>query len=114
MVKAVLEVLKDQQGSTEAKGGEQYTVTAQFNPQTLQITYNSTGKDPSNGTDKKAQASKAPDQQTGTLAQVSFDLLFDTTKNGSDVRQTTLTLASFMRPDTSGGQPAPRVPRVRF
>lgn len=118
MERATLEVLENKKYSTKPLSGEQYKVKAQFNPQTLQVTYRSTGNDGSNTTNKKALSSGAAKQLTGTIAEVSFELLFDTTQNGSDVRQTTLRLVSFMRPDIQSrenlDQPAPRVPRVCF
>lgn len=116
--KAKLQVLENKKYSTQPLEGPQYIVVAQFNPQSLQVTYHSTGTDGSNVVDKKAHSSGAPKQQTGSIAEVSFDLLFDTTEDGSDVRQTTLTLAGMMRPDIQArenlGKPAPNVPRVRF
>lgn len=116
--KATLQVLESKKHSTNPLKGDQYTVVAQFNPQTLQVTYRSTGTDGSNVVDKKAHSSGAPKQQTGSIAEVSFDLLFDTTEKGSDVRQITLRLAAMMRPDIQAREnldkPAPNTPRVRF
>jgi hypothetical protein len=116
--KATLQILEDTKNSTTGLPGNENIVEAQFNPQTLQVTYSSTGSDGSNVVDKKKEASGAPKQLTGTIATVSFDLLFDTTDKGSDVRQTTLKLVSMMRPAIQRreniGKPAPPVPRVRF
>src|SRR5947209_6333672 len=116
--KAKLQVLENKPNSTNALKGDQYTVVAQFNPQMLHVTYHTTGSAGSNTINKKEQASGAPKQQTGSLADIEFDLLFDTTEGGSDVRLITLKLAAMMRSDdqskANAGKSAPRTPRVRF
>ncbi|GAC1393798.1 MAG: hypothetical protein NVSMB38_23460 [Ktedonobacteraceae bacterium] len=116
-LKAILEVLEPGPRPV-AKSGEQYTVEAHFNPQTLQVTYHKTGTTAANVQVKQANATAAPEQETGSIADVSMDLLFDTTEKGEDVQKTTVKIAMMIRPNLldkdAAKKPAPPVPVVRF
>ncbi|HEY6411860.1 MAG TPA: LysM peptidoglycan-binding domain-containing protein [Ktedonobacteraceae bacterium] len=114
--RALLQVLEDRPNSNKPKRGEQFQVEAQFNPQTLQITYHTTGTTGSNAITKQTNATGAPKQQTGNLADLSVDLLFDTSEGGEDVRNTTLKIAAMIRPNVQNKnkKTAPSTPRVLF
>lgn len=115
LVRAKLEVLDET--SKQPKPGEQYTVDAQFNPQTLTVTYH-LGRTPgTNTTIRQVGTQGASEQQTGYTADVSMDLLFDTSQTGEDVRKTTLKIAAMIKPDLrdqKAKETAPPVPVVRF
>ncbi len=104
--KAYLEVLKG--------AGEGTKVEAHFNPQSLQITYRSSGPDGSQQTEKKAPTQGAAKQPTGNVTEISMDLLFDTTQTGKDVRDTTIKIADMLQAGIRSGQKSADVPQVRF
>jgi nucleoid-associated protein YgaU len=110
LVKAYLEVLDSKFNPLPGKGNR---VDAHFNPQSLQVTYRAYGQDSSKQREKQAMKQGPQDQQTGSISEVSMDLLFDTTERGTDVRNITVNLAAMIRPDIKN-QPAPGVPIVRF
>lgn len=75
-------------------------VEAHFNPQTLQVTYRNAG-DQGKSVDQRQSATQgAPLQQTGYLADLSIDLLFDTTTTGNDVRNITSKIVRMIKGDT--------------
>jgi hypothetical protein len=89
-------------------------IPVQFNPQSLQVTYQAIGVDGSKNKHKDAETNGSMDQTTGSISQVLMDLLFDTSESGKDVRNATLLLVSLLRPDILDGNPAPAPPRVIF
>ncbi len=88
-------------------------IEAQFNPQNLQITYQTSGAVSSTRTSHGAgtgAVTGSSNQRTGfTTSLSSVQLIFDTTETGEDVRQTTLRIARLVQePDQN------QVPRVQF
>ncbi|MCI0576990.1 MAG: LysM peptidoglycan-binding domain-containing protein [Chloroflexi bacterium] len=83
-----------------------HKVEVQFNPETLKLSFanQNTGGDQPNG---------GSAQNVGNLtSQLSVDLLFDTTEDGSDVREKTKEVARFMMPKEGDTNRTP--PRTRF
>lgn len=74
------------------KTGTAVTLAVHFNPATLQYTVANTLDNKGNGNSKKQYVS----QSTGKL---TFDLVFDTTHNGEDVRIHTERVAKLMEPE---------------
>ena len=74
-------------------------VEAQFNPQTLQMTYRNVGPDGATVNLRQSSTQGAPLQQTGYLADLSVDLLFDTTTTGDDVRNVTVKIVRMIKGD---------------
>lgn len=104
--KAYLEVLEG--------AGKGAKVKADFNPQSLQITYRSSGPDGSQQTEKKVPTQATAKQPTGNATEISMDLLFDTTQTGKDVRGTTIKVANMLQAGIRPGQHSADVPHVRF
>lgn len=75
-------------------------VKAHFNPQTLQITYRNAGENGATVQVRQSSTQGAPLQQTGYLADLTVDLLFDTTTSGQDVRNTTSIIVRMIKGDT--------------
>ena len=74
------------------KTGTAVTLAVHFNPATLQYTVANTLENKGNGNSKKQYVT----QSTGKL---TFDLVFDTTHNGEDVRIHTEKVAKLMEPE---------------
>lgn len=74
------------------KTGTAATLVVHFNPASLQYTVSNTLENKGNGNSKKQYVS----QSTGKL---TFDLVFDTTHNGEDVRIHTEKVAKLMEPE---------------
>ena len=72
--------------------GTKTTLVVHFNPASLQYTVSNTLENKGNGSNKKQYVS----QSTGKL---TFDLVFDTTHNGEDVRIHTERVAKLMEPE---------------
>jgi LysM repeat protein len=90
--------------------GQPFTVD--FNPQSLRLTHSVGGPAASQGVEASgAPRSGGARQVTGTSTSLSLDLVFDTTRDGSDVRQKTQVLVSLARP-AAGASGGARV--VRF
>jgi hypothetical protein len=89
-------------------------VEVHFNPQSLQITYRSSGPDGSQQTEKKAPTQGTARQPTGNVTELSMDLLFDTTQKGEDVCNTTIKIADMLQAGIRSGKPSADVPLVRF
>ena len=104
--KAYLEVL---QGA-----GKGTKVDVHFNPQSLQVTYQSYGPRGKQQKDNQGLKQGTTQQQTGSIADLSMDLLFDTTEAGTEVRNITIKIANMLRPNSENGQSSPDVPLVRF
>jgi hypothetical protein len=74
-----------------------------FNPQSLRLTHSSTGTGGTQGTSgAKAEATTRGRQVTNFTTSLSMDLLFDTSRDGSDVRAKTLPLVALTRPKNKG------------
>lgn len=74
-----------------------------FNPQTLRLTHVATGPGATQGTGTSAvETTAVPRQVTGYTTSLSMDLLFDTSRDGTDVRAKTLVLVALARPQGSG------------
>lgn len=80
--------LTDQSGSL--------SITADFNPQSLSLTHSTSLV---NQGQPKTGTQSSPAQVTGYQTALSFDLQFDTTLTGDDVRNTTERLVQLSRPD---------------
>jgi contractile injection system tube protein len=85
----------------EDRQPEGNTIIGQFNPATLQYTITNTAP-AGNGN----QRSREVDESTGKL---TFDLIFDTTMVGSDVRRRTEKIAAFMKPGARRRTPVVRI-----
>ena len=107
LVKAYLKILSD--GPDKNK-----KVPVHFNPQSLQITYQAQGPDGSQQLDASGKKQGARDQQTGSIASISMDLLFDTTERGTNVQNDTILIAGMIRPAILHGRSAPPPPLVLF
>lgn len=94
--------------------GKGTKVAVHFNPQSLQITYRSSGPDGSQQSEKAKQTQGAAKQPTGNVTELSMDLLFDTTQTDKDVRGTTIKIATMLQASVKAKQPAAEVPQVRF
>ncbi len=73
-------------------------IPVHFNPVSLQYTVSNTLEEKGSGNSKKQYVS----QSSGKL---TMDLVFDTTHDGSDVRQITDKIAQFMQPDSQNAPP---------
>src|SRR5215831_13304572 len=72
-------------------------VEAQFNPQTLQVTYRNVGPLGATVDLHQSATQGATSQQTGYLADLAVDLLFDTSTRGEDVRNTTVKIVRMIK-----------------
>ena len=88
--KAVFRVLSGRNQNQE--------IPVHFNPVSLQYTVSNTVEEKGSGNSKKQYVS----QSSGKL---TMDLIFDTTYDGSDVRQITDQIAQFMQPDSQNAPP---------
>ncbi len=118
LTKAVLQVLQDT-SPPRVKQGAENRVEAQFNPQTLTVTYSIAGTTGVIKDYRQTTTQGAKQQNTGYNATVAMDLLFDTTEDGKDVRNTTLKIAGMIKgmPKHDAGKnnnPDDPVPHVRF
>jgi hypothetical protein len=78
-------------------GDSSKTVKAHFNPQSLRVTY----QNQSAGGEQPGGSSR---QRTGhATTKLAVELLFDTTANGTDVRELSDCVAFFIRPDEEAG-----------
>jgi hypothetical protein len=77
-------------------GPQGYAVPVHFNPESLEYTLTNNIKEQGNSTESKQQVSKS----SGKL---SMELTFDTTLDGSDVREQTEKLQAMMKPVDEGG-----------
>src|SRR5690349_17751759 len=94
LVKAYLEVV---QGSNKG-----HKVEVHFNPQSLIVKYQTTGVTGVEASVQQLALQEVPAQRTGFGSTLSFDLIFDTTQSGQDVRNTTLDLARMIQPSVKG------------
>jgi hypothetical protein len=109
LARATLVVLNPQSNQPE----ESSRVEAQFNPQSLQISYGFTGPRGSQGADGKAaegSAARQTHQKTDYNVNLSsLSLFFDTTENGENVQNITAKIAAMlMKTDQKAS------PKVRF
>jgi len=90
-----------------AKPIEGEAIEVHFNPASLTVTYEASG---TNGAKNSVgeEVQNLTLQRTTFNSGLQFDLLFDTSEKGADVRNTTLKLAALLRP------PKGRSPIVRF
>src|SRR5713226_8787785 len=72
-------------------------VEAHFNPQTLQVTYRNVGTNGASVDLRQSATQGAPLQQTGYLADLAVDLVFDTTMTGGDVRNITARIVRMIK-----------------
>src|SRR5688500_12065973 len=89
---------------------EENKVRVQFNPTTLKVAY-------TNQVSGGDQPGGSPKQFIGqSTTKMSIELWFDTTADGSDVREKTIKVAYFIRPKSAAGDQAGRQlpPRLRF
>lgn len=108
LVKAYLEVV------TGVNKGQK--VIVHFNPQSLKVHYETSGVTGSELLRQQTEEQGKPAQPTGFTSTLTLDLVFDTTQNGQDVRNTTLVLAHMLQPARDNSNPkAPLgVSLVRF
>src|SRR3954447_5309772 len=83
--------------SDPKKMTEKGAFAVQFNPTSLQFTIKNTLKEGS-GKSKKQYISQ-------TSGQLSMELIFDSTHTGADVREQTLKVIDFMKPDAKTKAP---------
>ena len=109
LVKALLEVVE---GSNKG-----LIVVVHFNPQSLRVSYRTTGSVGTVNGDQQVEKQEVTAQQTGYGSDLSMELLFDTSQNGQDVHSTTLKIVEMMQSKMkNGGMPGTSslVPIVRF
>lgn len=110
LVKAFLTSL----GEDKRKNENTITVEVQFNPQRLQVQYQSFGPSSANRTSGQTSAANGAaagpsGQTTGYSSSLSTELYFDTSEDGEDVQHKTLEIVRMlMQPDRSSA------PLVRF
>jgi hypothetical protein len=107
--KALLEVIQE--------SNKRLKVTVHFNPQSLRVDYSTTGTSGTWTKSGQTEKQEAAKQQTSFGSELSVELLFDTSHNGDDVRNTTRDLVEMMQPDVSNRNSAdtsPALPIVRF
>ena len=79
------------------------SMSVDFNPQSLRLTHTATGPAATQGTGTSAvETTAVPRQVTGYTTSLSMELLFDTSRDGSDVRAKTLVLVALARPLANG------------
>jgi hypothetical protein len=109
LVKAYLEVVR---GSNKG-----LKVAVHFNPQSLRVDYQTTGVTGTEASAQELALQEVPAQRTGFGSTLAIELIFDTSQNGQDVRNTTLNLVRMIQPgvkDNNNTNAAPAVPIVRF
>jgi hypothetical protein len=109
LVKALLEVI--QGGDPETK------VVVHFNPQSLRVSYRTTGFAGTVNRKQQVEKQEVVAQQTGYGSDLSMELLFDTSQSGDDVRGTTLKIVEMIQPNVKNGgtvDTAQPRPVVRF
>src|ERR1043166_5648700 len=84
-------------------GSDTTAIPVHFNPASLQFTVTNTLREEGRGGQKKQYVT----QSSGKL---TVDLIFDTTDNGDDVRDTTKRIAKFMEPDPPASANSRRQP----
>jgi hypothetical protein len=85
-----------------------------FNPHSLQLTHNTSGPGATQGSSAaKVEATTNGRQITNYTTSLALDLLFDTSRDGSDVRAKTLVLVALTRPKEKGSS-AGRVLRFQW
>jgi hypothetical protein len=105
--KAKLKHIKWEDNQSAYKDGDpKKTVPVQFNPQTLKVSFSN-----NNAGGKQPGGSSVQYVGSGTT-RLSVELLFDTTADGSDVRQHTQRVAFYILPDpdSAGGSNTTRTP----
>ncbi len=103
--KAVLSPLTDENGTnlSDQQRREQQ-ITVDFNPETLDITLTNNLK--------KGRGKKPVQTVTDATAQLSVELIFDTTTSGVDVRGITGRIAALMDPVKRAGRKPKKVPAI--
>lgn len=96
----------DRSSGQAARGG--VSLTVQFNPKSLALSYTPTGTPGGKDTTSSGTFSKAPSQQTGELTTLTADLVFDTTADGTSVLTQTKPLVDLTQPDKLSKSPPPR------
>jgi hypothetical protein len=109
--RAFLEVLDS---NFQPLPGSENRVDVHFNPQSLQVNYHVFGTDGNKQRVNQGVKQGSADDTTGSISDVSMDLLFDTTETDGDVRNITNKFAAMIRPGIKKGKTAPEVPKVRF
>jgi hypothetical protein len=72
-------------------------VTVQFNPQTLSVSYHSSGSTGKQTGDSRSDTQGASVNITGFSSSLSMELLFDTSQKGDDVRNKTIPVAKMVQ-----------------
>lgn len=104
--KGFLEIL------TGSKKGKRIPI--HFNPQSMQVTYQTQGPDGSQQLGKSGLTQGARSHKTGTITTIALDLLFDTTDRETDVRNITIQIVAMIQPLITNGKAAPPPPLTRF
>lgn len=94
-------------------GGINFVVD--FDPKSLSLTYTPSGPTQGTAPTSSGTYSEAPTQQTGSSSSLSFELTFDTTRDGSSVQAKTDQLVLFTKPaPKSANAPARKVLRFSW
>src|SRR2546429_7335825 len=93
----------------DVKNVPQSTVGVQFNPQSLHVTYRTTGTPGSKNTISNTGKQAVALQQTGFTATVTVQLLFDTSDTGANVQKTTSQIVAMAQPAGAGQTAVPIV-----
>lgn len=101
-----------------AQGDTNLEVEVHFNPQNLRVNYRTFGSSGARGAGTNYGQQAVALQQTGYLADLTMELLFDTSQSGVDVRNTTLLIVAMAQPaknnTSNDGKQPPAVPLVLF
>jgi nucleoid-associated protein YgaU len=84
------------------------TLTADFDPKSLQLTYTVTGPAPGKAKTVAGTWNKSASQQTSQSVSLSVDFLFDTSADGTSVQEKTDRLAALTVPNNLSGKGASR------
>ena len=80
-------------------------LTADFNPESLRVSRHRLGGSGAQRSNASGTAQASAEQTTGMSATLSLELLFDTSRTGKNVQNTTLQIAGMLGPvDTSGAE----------
>jgi hypothetical protein len=84
--------------ATPARPVNDEAIEVHFNPTSLALTYAASGANGGKDASGSADLQNLALQRTTFSSNLRFDLLFDTSETGADVRNTTLKIAALLRP----------------
>jgi hypothetical protein len=104
------------QGGAGQRVSNGLQMTVDFDPQSLELRYSVSTKNPGHTKGAGGQVSKTPAQWTGESTTLALTLVFDSTNDGTTVQKKTGRLVSLTGPGQSstGGKSAPPAKVVQF